>query len=280
MTKVALRVLGSINLDIVASGAPLPGPGETVTGARLARYPGGKGANQALAAQRLGAEVSLIGRVGEDTFAEEALQILRRDGVDLAACSVDPRLPTGVALIAVSPQGENQITVASGANMSLVDLPDLGSEPLLCQLELPIDTIEAAFRAAEGFVAINLAPALPVPDILLTRPDLIVVNEGEAEFYGEKLHAGQGLVAVTLGARGVIAYRQGVEVGRAAPQEIEVVDTTGAGDCFTAALCVALLEDQPIEAALTFACTAAALATTRAGAQPAMPTRAEVEAVL
>lgn len=280
MTKAQLQVLGSINLDIVASGAPLPGPGQTVTGASLARYPGGKGANQALAAQRLGAEVRLIGRVGDDAFAEEALHILRRDGVDLSACTVDPRLPTGVALIAVSPQGENQITVASGANLGLVEIPDLSSAPLLCQLELPIATIDAAVHAAKGFVAINLAPALPVPDILLTRPNLIVVNEGEAAFYGEKLHAGQGLVAITLGARGVVAYRQGAQVGRAAPPQIEVVDTTGAGDCFTAALCVALLEDQPLDAALTFACTAAALATTRAGAQPAMPTRNEVEAVL
>jgi ribokinase len=277
MTPVRLQVLGSINLDLVASGAPLPAPGETVTGASLARYPGGKGANQSLAARRLGAEVSLIGRVGNDPFAEEALQILRLDGVNLTRITVDKALPTGVALIAVSPEGENQIIVASGANLGLTGLPDLGPEPLLCQLELPIDTVTAAVSAATGFVAVNLAPALPVPDILLTRPDLLVVNEGEAAFYGDKLHAGQGLVAITLGARGAVVYRNGLEVARAAPPAVQVVETTGAGDCFFGAICVALLEVQPVDQALTFACTAGALASTKPGAQTSMQWRAEVK---
>ncbi len=277
MTPVALQVLGSINLDLVASGAPLPMAGETVTGASLARYPGGKGANQALAARRLGANVRLIGRVGHDPFADEALGLLRTEGVDLSRCSVDPQLPTGVALIAVSPEGENQIIVASGANLGLTDLPDLGDIALLCQLELPIDTVAKAVSAAKGFVAINLAPSLPVPDSLLTRPDLLVVNEGEADFYGEKLHKCRGLVAVTLGARGVVVYRQGIEVARAVPPVVAVVDTTGAGDCFFAALCLAILEEQPLDQALAFASTAAALATTRPGAQTSMPFRHEVE---
>lgn len=277
MNPVRLQVLGSINLDLVASGAPLPAPGETVTGASLARYPGGKGANQALAARRLGAEVTLIGRVGRDPFAEEALQILRLDGVNLTRVTVDETLPTGIALIAVSPEGENQIIVASGANLGLTGVPDLGAEALLCQLELPLDTVAAAVRAARGFVALNLAPALPVPDLLLTRPDLIVVNEGEAAFYGAKLHAGQGLVAVTLGARGAVVYRQGSEIARAEPPAVQVEDTTGAGDCFFAALSVALLENQPLEEALAFACAAGALATTKAGAQTSMPWRGDVE---
>ncbi len=277
MTQVALQVLGSINLDLVASGVPLPKAGETVTGASLARYPGGKGANQALAAHRLGAKVRLIGRVGHDPFADEALGLLRTEGVDLSQCSVDARLPTGVALIAVSPEGENQITVASGANMGLINLPELGDVALLCQLELPIGTVAKAVSAAKGFVAINLAPALPVPDSLLIRPDLLVVNEGEAASYGEKLHKGQGLVAVTLGAKGVVAYRQGIEVARAAPPVVAAIDTTGAGDCFFAALCVGILEGQSLDQALAFACTAAALATTRPGAQTSMPLRQEVE---
>ena len=154
MTPVALQVLGSINLDLVASGAPLPMAGETVTGASLARYPGGKGANQALAARRLGANVRLIGRVGHDPFADEALGLLRTEGVDLSQCSIDPQLPTGVALIAVSPEGENQIIVASGANLGLTDIPDLGDTALLCQLELQIDTVAKAVSAAKGFVAV------------------------------------------------------------------------------------------------------------------------------
>ena len=277
MNPIRLQVLGSINLDLVASGAPLPGPGETVTGASLDRYPGGKGANQALAARRLGAQVKLIGRVGNDPFAEEALQILRLDGVNLTQVEVDQTLPTGVALIAVSPEGENQIIVASGANLGLVEPPAPGPETLLCQLELPVDIVAAAVGAATGFVAVNLAPALPVPDVLLTRPDLLVVNEGEAAFYGDKLHAGQGLVAVTLGARGAVVYRQGSEVAWAAPPAVQVADTTGAGDCFFAALSVALLEGQPLEQALAFACAAGALATTRPGAQTSMPWRREVD---
>ncbi len=280
MSPLRLQVLGSINLDIVASGAPLPGPGETVTGATLARHPGGKGANQALAARRLGAEVSLIGRVGKDLFAEEALQILRCDGVNLTHVTIDETLPTGVALIAVSPEGENQIIVASGANMGLIELPPLTPEALLCQLELPVETIAAAMARANGFVAINLAPALPVPDIILSRPDLIVVNEGEAACYGAELHSGQGLVVITLGAKGAVAYRNGAELARAMPPHVDVVDTTGAGDCFCAALCLSLLEGQPVGQAMAFACTAAALATTRAGAQTSMPLRIDVEARL
>ncbi|OXE37052.1 MAG: ribokinase [Phenylobacterium zucineum] len=280
MTPVSLHVLGSINLDIVASGAPLPKAGETVTGASLARYPGGKGANQALAARRLGAEVCLIGRVGRDIFADEALASLRREGVNLSLCTTDDHLPTGMALIAVSPEGENQIVVASGANLGMTEVPDFGDAPLLCQLELPISTVAKAINAARGFVAINLSPALPVPDALLSRPDLVVVNAGEAAFYAEKLHQGQGLVVITQGAAGAVIYRRGTAIARATPPAVDVVDTTGAGDCFIAALCVGLLEGHPPDQALAFACTAAALATTRPGAQTAMPLRYEIEAYL
>jgi ribokinase len=278
--SVSITVVGSINLDFVASGPALPTPGETVTGATLARHPGGKGANQALAARRLGAGVTLVGRVGRDAMAEEALVLLRRDGVDVSGVEADAEVATGVALIAVA-GGENQIVVAPGANAAFTPdrLVAIPAGALICQLELPVETVAAAVQAAAGFVCLNLAPAAAVPDALLARADLIVVNEKEAAFYGQGLHAAPGLVAVTLGARGAILYRAGAELARAAPPAVAVIDSTGAGDCFVAALTVALLEGRPPADALAFACAAGALAATRAGAQSSLPWRAEVEAV-
>lgn len=277
-----LTVLGSINLDFVAAAPSLPRPGETVTGATLARHPGGKGANQALAARRLGAEVALVGRVGRDPMAAEALALLRAGGVDLTGVAVDDTAPTGVALIAVDPSGENQIVVAAGANhgVSPQALPARFDGPLVLQLELPVGTVEAAVARAADFVCVNLAPAAPVSDGLLGRADLLVVNEGEAAFYGEALHRGAGRVVVTLGARGAVMFEGGREIARAAPPAVRAVDATGAGDAFVGALCVALLEVQAPEAALRFACAAGALAATRPGAQPSAPTRAEVEAII
>jgi ribokinase len=280
MSAPRVTVVGSVNLDFVATGAALPGPGETVTGASLARHPGGKGANQALAARRLGAEVSLVGRVGNDAMADEALRLLRAEGVDLAGCVADAAEPTGVALIAVAPGGENQIVVAPGANAALT--PELlASTPdgaLICQLELPVETVARAVGQARGFVCVNLAPAAEVPDAVFERADLIVVNQTEAAFYGERLHRARGLVAITLGARGAELYRGGARLATAAPPKVEAVDATGAGDAFVAALTVALLEGRAPEPALAFACAAGALAATRPGAQPSLPDRLEVEA--
>lgn len=279
---VSLTVVGSINLDFVASAATLPAPGETVTNATLARHPGGKGANQALAARRLGAAVQMIGAAGKDGMADEALGLLRRDGVDLWGVAIKPEHASGVALIAVSAEGENQIVVAPGANAAVApgDLPNTIEGDLVMQLELPIATVAAAAERATGFVAVNLAPAATVPQTLLDRADLLIVNETEAAFYGEALHQSPGLVAVTLGGAGAKLFREGVEIAAASPPPVTVVDTTGAGDCFVAALTVALLEGQPPADALAFACTAGALAVTRAGAQPSLPTRAEVDAAL
>lgn len=280
MSALQVTVVGSVNLDLVATAAHLPAPGETVTGATLARHPGGKGANQALAAQRLGAQVRLVGRVGADPMADEALALLKAGGVDLDACAVDPFQPTGVALIAVSAGGENQIVVAPGANAAFA--PELLAAPvegaLICQLELPVETVAKAVAQAGGFVCVNLAPAFDVPDSIFTRADLIVVNEGEAAFYGPRLHEAPGRVAVTLGARGARLYRGGKLLAEASAPAVEAVDTTGAGDCFVAALTLALMEGRRSADALAFACTAGALAVTRAGAQPSLPTRAEVEA--
>ncbi len=277
-----ITVLGSINLDFVATAETLPAPGETVTGAVLARHPGGKGANQALAALRLGAEVTLVGRVGADVFADEALALLKAEGADLSQVAVDPVLPTAIALLAVNRAGENQIVVASGANGAFT--PDLLGAPiaeaLICQLEMPIETVVKAATEATGFVCLNLAPALPVPDALLERADLIVVNEGEAAVYGDRIHKARGQVAITWGARGAGLYKNGKLVAQAAPPSVEVVDTTGAGDSFVAALTLALLEGKPPAIALAFACATGALTATRAGAQPSLPHRAEVEAIL
>ncbi len=280
--SVRITVVGSVNLDFVATAKTLPAPGETVTGATLARHPGGKGANQALAARRLGAEVKLVGRVGADAMADEALSLLRLEGVDLTDCAALTGVSTGVALIAVAEGGENQIVVAPGANAAFESghLDDLGDDALICQLELPIETVAAAVARARGFVCVNVAPAAPLPEAVFARADLIVANETEAAFYSDKLQRGGGLVAVTLGARGARLYHGGALVAEAAPPPVNAVDATGAGDAFVAALTVALLEGQAPPAALAFACTAGALAATRPGAQPSLPRREEVEARL
>lgn len=280
--SIRIAVIGSVNLDIVATGATLPAPGETVTNAVLAQHPGGKGANQALAARRLGAHVALSARVGRDANADAALRLLREADVDLSALHEDDEAATGVALIAVAASGENQIVVAPGANATLTPdamiLPD--ADALIMQLEIPLETVSAAATAFTGFLALNLAPAATLPAETLARADLIVVNEGEAAFYGDALHAARGHVAITYGARGAALFRAGRKRAEATPPPITPLDTTGAGDSFVAALTVALLEKQPPEAALRFACAAGAVTATRAGAQTSLPTRAEVEAIL
>ncbi|MDP3401744.1 MAG: ribokinase [Brevundimonas sp.] len=277
-----ITVVGSINVDMVATAPSLPRAGETVTGAVLARHPGGKGANQALAALRLGAEVALIGAVGEGPLSDEALVLLEEAGVDLTGVGSADGTPTGVALIAVDPSGENQIVVAPGANDQVrpEHLPARIDDPLIVQLELPVETVEAAVGRATGFVCANLAPARPVSEALLRRCDLIVVNETEAAFYGDALHSGGGQVVITRGAEGASLYKRGAVVAEVGAPLVEAVDATGAGDAFVGAITVALLEGQAVEAALRFACAAGALAATVAGAQPSLPTREQVEALL
>ncbi len=277
--NATIVVVGSVNLDLAAMAPRLPAPGETVSGAELGRYPGGKGANQALAARRLGADVYLHARVGDDADAEEALAMLRADGVDLSDCAVDPNTPTGVALISVAPSGENQIVVAPGANRTL--LPALFDVPwgdaLICQLEVPVETICKAAAEFDGFFCINLAPAMPVPSEILTRADLIVVNESEAAFYGDILNDTDALVAVTHGAKGAHLQKNGERLASASSPAVDAVDATGAGDCFTAALTIAFVENQGYQQALEFACAAGACAASRMGAQPSLPYRKDVE---
>ena len=278
----SVLVVGSVNIDIVANVDRLPAPGETVTGAELNRFPGGKGANQALAAQRLGADVSLVARVGNDASADEALSLLREGGVDLAQCQHVDGLATGTALIAVAPSGENHIVVAPGANRALVpdDLALPKADALICQLEVPVAVIVKAAQAFDGFFCVNLAPAAEIDVRVLQRADLVVVNETESDWYGSSLDACTGIVATTRGD-GLATLQQGGDVlAQAGPPAVNVVDTTGAGDTFTAALTLALVEGQTPADALGFACAAGAVATTTMGAQPSLPTRETVERYL
>jgi ribokinase len=276
-----LTVVGSVNLDFVARVERLPLAGETVSGTTLQRYPGGKGANQALAARRLGADVRLVACVGADAMADEALVLLRAAGVDLSGIVVNTEAPTGLAMIAVSADGENQIVVVPGANHMLRPAQiTAGKNAVLCQLEIPVQTVEALATGVRGFFALNVAPAQPLSENVLRRADLLIANENESKRYGAALHAGEGLVAITHGADGAALFQRGREMARATPPRVIAVDTTGAGDAFSAALTLALIDGQLPAQALRFACTAGALATTRPGAQTSLPTRADVEAVV
>ena len=265
--KPSLTVVGSINLDLVAYCERLPRPGETVTDARFERHPGGKGANQAVAAARLGASVRIVGCVGDDDYADEALGGLQEAGVELELQRSTE--PTGVALITVDAAGENEIVVAPGANARLRPRPVAG--PVLCQLEIPDEVVEEARRGA-SFLCLNAAPARPV-DVV---PDLLVVNRYEYEVMGDSAP----LVAVTLGEEGAVLLEHGKEVCRAEPPRVEAVDGTAAGDAFTACLVVSLLEGRPREEALARACAAGAIAASRVGAQPSLPTAAEIDGIL
>ena len=274
---ISIAVIGSINLDIVARVRVFPQPGETLTNAVVSRFPGGKGANQALAAHRLGASVFMVGRVGQDPAADEALDSLRREGVNLDYCKTLADHATGLALILVNAEGENQIVVAPGANAAFdaahLELPP--TDACIAQLEVPVETILKAARANDSFFCLNAAPAKPVPHELLAHVDLLVVNEIEAKALGSELDSYRGLLASTHGARGAELSRNGKQVASAKPPRVKVVDTTGAGDAFTAALTVSLVGGMPPQAALERACIVGALATTRPGAQSS-PTLEEV----
>jgi len=266
-----LAVVGSINLDLVVRADRLPRAGETVSGASFSRGPGGKGANQAVAAARLGVEVRMIGCVGSDGFAEEALRGLREASVEEGWLVRDT--PTGVALITVDGDGETTIVVSPGANGELApDDIELGdAEAVLCQQEIPPETVARAAELAPRFF-LNAAPARAgAPDAELT-----IVNRFELDPLGDR----PGLVCLTLGAEGAVLLEDGKEVARAKPPPVQAVDGTGAGDAFTACLVVSLLEGREPEEALRRACIAGALAASRPGAQSSFPTAEEVDAVL
>ena len=261
-----LTVVGSINLDLVATAERLPRPGETVSEATFARHPGGKGGNQALAAARLGAHVRMVGSVGHDDAAGEATALLRSGGVELDLETSSE--PTGVALITVDANGETTIVVAPGANRTLP--PRAVEGAVLCQLEIPDEAVLTAAERA-SFFCLNAAPARPIS----VEPDLLVVNRIEHE----TVSRGK-LVALTLGSEGAVLLEDGREVARADPPVVDAVDGTAAGDAFTACLVVSHLEGRDWDEALLRACAAGAIAASRPGAQPSLPTVEEVDAIL
>ena len=265
-----ITVVGSANIDLVARCERLPRPGETVTDAVFERVAGGKGANQAVAAMRMGASVRFVGRIGRDDLS---LRSLVREGVDCSGVVRDEG-ESGVALILVDGAGENVIVVAPGANRRLA-APDVevgDADAVICQLEIPGEAVAAAAAGAR-FFCLNAAPARGPLEL---APDLLVVNSYEYDvvgYYG-------GLVALTLGADGAALLEGGREVARARPPRVRAVDGTAAGDAFCAALVVSLLEGRERQAALSRACAAGALAAARPGAQPSLPSAAEVDLAL
>jgi ribokinase len=270
MPAPRITVVGSANTDLVAHVPRLPRPGETVTDVDLERIPGGKGANQAVAAARLGAEVRFIGRIGTDDLA---LRSLEREGVDVTGVRRDDG-ESGLAMILVDDSGENVIIVAPGANRRLKPADvDVGeTDAVIAQLEIEPEVVVAAAEQAR-FFCLNAAPARgPIP----VAPDLLVVNSYEHDAIG----ATSGLTALTLGAEGAVLIEDGIEIARARPPRVTAVDGTAAGDAFCAALVVSLLEGRERGAALQRACAAGALAASRRGAQPSLPTAAEVDALL
>jgi ribokinase len=265
-----LTVVGSVNLDLVARSERLPRVGETLTDATFVRYPGGKGANQAVAAARLGARVSFVGAVGKDAFAEEALAGMREADV---AFQLKPGDATGVAVILVDAEGENVIVVAPGANAQVGPVEPGGN--VLAQLEVVDETVASAAESAERFF-LNAAPARPIPAEVVHAAELVVVNRYELDSLLETPR----LLALTLGEEGAVLIEDGQEVVRAAAPRVVAVDGTAAGDAFTACLVVSLLEERDREESLRRACAAGAIAASRAGAQPSLPTAAEVDGML
>ncbi len=290
-------IVGSVNQDFVLRVERRPEPGETVTGAELTLFPGGKGANQAIAAARLGANVAMLGMVGEDAFGAKLVENLRNNGVNTNQVEATSRVPTGSAFITVTPDGENAIVVSPGANRcfgpgeieaAARDIRE--ARVLVAQLEVNVEAVESAARLAEESGArflFNLVPPREVPDALLRLSDPLVVNEHEAAFLlGEEttpeeaarrlLELGPRSVVVTLGARGAILPVAGATRRFPAP-EVEAVDTTGAGDAFVGALAAKLAEGVTLEEAVPYAVLASAVAVTRAGAQGSLPTPEDVE---
>ncbi|HSV74632.1 MAG TPA: ribokinase [Chthonomonadales bacterium] len=297
-------VVGSSNTDMVVKGPRIPAPGETVVGGSFVLVQGGKGANQAVACARLGARVHFVARVGVDLFGDRAVQSIGAAGVDVTWVTRDDEAPSGVALICVDEAGQNAILVAPGANHRLapvhVDMARhafADADIVVLQLEMPIDTVRRAIDLAKELgkqVLLNPAPARPVPDGFLRGVDVLTPNEHEAStLLGMPLDASfdgktaalalldQGVRAaiITLGRRGCAMAYDGQTRGIPA-RRVRAVDTTGAGDCFAGALACALAEGQELSVAAHFANAAAALSTTRMGAQPSMPDRAQVEAFM
>jgi ribokinase len=289
--KPVVVVVGSLNMDFAVKTKHLPAAGETVLGSEFRMSPGGKGANQAVAAAKLGAAsvaVRMIGRVGQDLFADHLKASLAGAGVDVSSVHASRSHPTGAAIIAVDEAGQNSIVVASGANADLAaaDVEAMrrvfkGASIAMFQLETPLPTVAAALKLAreEGLTTIlDPAPAQPLPGELLGNVDILTPNEVESKYFDP---AGNGAhtIVVKLGDRGCMAYRAG-ESFHVPGFPVNAVDTTAAGDIFNAGLAIALAEGAPFPHALRFANAAAAISVTRPGAQISVPSRTEVDAFL
>jgi ribokinase len=304
MTKNTIVVVGSSNTDMIIQLDRIPRPGETILGGEFTVAAGGKGANQAVGAARAGGAVTLVARIGQDMFGEQAVQGFLKDGIKVDYVFKDKASPSGVALIFVAKDGENSIAVASGANgkLSPTDVKKAKAAIqqaalLVMQLETPLETVQAAAElgAAQGVrVILNPAPARPLPDELLRQVSILTPNETEAEMLtGVKVRdersagkaaailraKGVSTVIITLGPRGAfVANQEGTQL--VPGFKVNPVDTTAAGDIFNGALAVALAEQKPIFEAVRFANAAAALSVTRLGAQPSAPRRKEIEKFL
>ncbi|HUW59105.1 MAG TPA: ribokinase [Planctomycetota bacterium] len=302
MPSPRIVVVGSSNTDMVVLSEALPGPGETVVGGEFLLAAGGKGANQAVAAARLGADVTFVGCVGDDVFGREALAGLKAEGIHTEHVRVVSDCASGVALIMVDSTGENLISVASGANARLrpedVEAASdviAAAQCLLVQLEVPLEAVRRAMelaRAAGALTVLNPAPARELPRDLLALTDVLTPNRGElARLLGLKT-ADRGLLAragelrdagvrdliVTLGDEGALIVSDTPE--RIPAFRVDAVDAVAAGDVFSGAFAVARTEGKPLSEAVRSACAAAAISVTRKGAQPSVPTRDEVEAFL
>ena len=295
-------VVGSSNTDMVVQTDRLPQPGETVLGGDLIIAPGGKGANQAVAAARLGAGVAFVARVGQDMFGQEALGNFQREGLDTRYVVQDPDAPSGVALIVVGPDGQNIIAVAPGANRRLSPADVEAASPafaearvVLLQLEIPLETVMAAAKAgrsAGATVILNPAPApsSPLPDEVFAHVDILTPNETEAAVLTGRetpedaalalLQKGVNTVVVTLGAAGALLVTGPDQIRQVPGFRVAAVDATAAGDAFNGALAVALARGDSLDAAVRYAHAVAAISVTRLGAQPSLPTANEVEAFL
>jgi ribokinase len=301
MREGRILVVGSLNADLVVPVAACPRPGETILGGVPQRHLGGKGANQAVAAARAGGRVALVGRVGCDDAGEALLAGLALDRVDATSVSRDAG-PSGLAIIFVDGAGENAIVVVPGANAGLTadalgDEPRAGTALVLLQLEIPVDTVAAAVvRAAQRGIPVllNAAPAhRDLPEALLGAIDVLVVNEHEAatmagascctdpdeaaRLAAELCGRGPRRVVITLGAAGLVWHAADGDAGRMSAFPVDAVDTTATGDAFCGALAVRLADGAPWPSSLRFAAAAGALAATRPGAQPSLPTRHEID---
>ena len=269
-----IAVVGSINADLVVQMPKLPGRGETVSSAEPAWFPGGKGANQAVAAARMGGNVSMFGAIGADEPGQMCLSALKQSGVNVDAV-VKVSSPTSTALVMVEHSGENQIVVADGANQyASFDAAQISAaDAVLVQFEIPESVIVEVGKAAKGIFCVNAAPVRELSDELAGLIDVLIVNEHEFAQLGKPK---SGLVIVTAGSKEVVAYQNGEVVAKSQPPKVEALDTVGAGDTFVGAFVVAYASGKTIPDSLDLACAASALSTLKLGAQSGMPTASEV----